>query len=134
MEFINILLIEDNPGDILLTQEMLEEIELPHELESITNGEAAIDHLTNISENPHFTRPDLILLDINIPKKNGHEILSFTKNNSKLKEIPVFILTTSSSPIDMEKCRENNAQDYFIKPLEEDRFREAVIRQLNFNF
>ncbi len=104
MEPIHILLVEDNEGDILLTTEALENAKLFTKLSVVKDGKQAIDFLTNADGFSHATQPDMLLLDINLPKKNGHEVLKFIKENDVLKHIPVIMLTTSSSPSDINQA------------------------------
>ncbi len=119
---IKILLIEDNEGDILLTQEALEECKIPTSLETVRDGSEAIHVLTTkVGQDPK-NLPDIILLDINLPKKNGHEVLESVKNHPELKHIPVIMLTTSSSESDIRRAYQEHANCYIIKPLEISEF------------
>ncbi|WP_103924350.1 response regulator [Algoriphagus boritolerans] len=117
-----ILLVEDNEGDILLTTEALEECKVKHELRVSRNGSEALNFLVDCLHNKKQDLPDLILLDINLPKKNGHEVLQSSKNHPDLKHIPIIILTTSSSEIDIFKAYQEHANCYIIKPLEVSEF------------
>lgn len=99
MKPIDILLVEDNEGDIILTLEAFEEWTTTNHISVVKNGQAAIDFFDN--NNEHAPMPDLVLLDINLPKKNGHEVLKFIKSEERLKQIPVIMLTTSSSATDI---------------------------------
>lgn len=116
MRPINILLVEDNEGDILLTAEALEEININNNLYAVRDGEQALDFL---ERNPPFANeqlPDLILLDINLPRKNGIEVLKHIKNTHVLRHIPVIMLTTSSSESDISRSYDNHANCYITKP------------------
>ena len=124
MRLINILLIEDNEGDILLTSEALEESEIRNKLSVIKDGEAAIDYFEYNKDKPGL--PDLILLDINLPKKSGHEVLIFLKANELLKHIPVIMLTTSSSQKDILLGYRNHVNCYLVKPLDVLNFKDIV--------
>ena len=94
---IKILLVEDNPGDILLTEEALRECKAPTELTIKKDGNEALLYLMRMQKTDPGELPDLILLDINLPKKNGHEVLESVKNHPDLKHIPIIILTTSTA-------------------------------------
>ncbi|MFN3529037.1 MAG: response regulator [Bacteroidia bacterium] len=118
---IRILLVEDNEGDILLTTEALEEAKILNEVTVVRDGELAIELLQNALLKP-ATLPDLILLDVNLPKKNGHEVLMSIKNNPKLCHIPVIMLTTSSSPADIKAAYEEHVNCYIVKPVEAESF------------
>lgn len=124
MKTIDILLVEDNEGDIMLTMEAFEEWESPNKITVAKDGQAAIDFF--YQDNKHIILPDLILLDINLPKKNGHEVLKFIKGEEKLKHIPVVMLTTSSSAADINLSYKNHANCYITKPNEVDAFQKVV--------
>jgi two-component system, chemotaxis family, response regulator Rcp1 len=115
---LKILLVEDNEGDILLTTEALEECKVDNELKVIRNGSDALHFLVTCSQTNKEDLPDLILLDINLPKKNGHEVLQIAKNHPDIKHIPIIILTTSSSDKDILKAYKGHCNCYIIKPLE----------------
>ena len=116
MENIHIILVEDNEGDILLTTEVLDETKLPIKLSIFKDGKEAIDFIDS-QQGSNAEKADFILLDINLPKKNGHEVLSHIKKNISLGQIPVVMLTTSSSVKERGLCLANNAFGYIIKPL-----------------
>ena len=136
MENVNILLVEDNEGDILLTMEALEEIKVANNLTVARTGEAAITVLEEqaASKHPHKSLPDLILLDVNLPRINGHEVLKYIKEHDGLKHIPVIMLTTSSSIEDISKSYRKHVNCYIVKPVEADDFLKAVIQIENFWF
>lgn len=122
----HILLVEDNEGDILLTTEAFEHSTHVAQLSVVRNGKDAIDFLVKQGRFTHVTEPDFILLDINIPKKNGHEVLRFIKNSERLKHIPVVMFTTSSTPKDIHLAYENYVNCYITKPVDVKSFQKAV--------
>ena len=128
MNSAHILLVEDNEGDILLTREALEARKLINKIDIAKNGVLAIDFLENILSNEGALLPDLILLDINLPKKNGQEVLQFIKTHDSLKQIPVIMLTTSSSDRDVIASYRNHANCYIMKPVDVDNFMEVITR------
>lgn len=134
MENINILLVEDNEGDILLTTEALEEIKVANTLEVVRTGEDAVDFLNKRtkSKKAKESLPDLILLDVNLPRVNGHEVLKFIKEHDALKHIPVIMLTTSSSYEDISQSYKQHANCYIVKPVEVDEFLKAIAQIDNF--
>ena len=132
MKKINILLIEDNEGDVLLTKEALENISFLGELEVKKNGELAVLYLSDLIKDRNNDLPDLILLDINIPKKNGHEVLQFIKENELLKHLPVIMLTTSSSDFDVLTSYQNQANCFITKPVEINNFMEIISKTIEF--
>lgn len=113
---LDILLVEDNPGDIDLTKEAFEMNNFPANLHVVNDGEEAIEFLLKENGFAGAIKPDLILLDINLPKKNGFEVLQLVKNHDKLKTIPVIMLSTSSSVEDIKKSYENYAASFVTKP------------------
>jgi CheY-like chemotaxis protein len=124
----HILLVEDNEGDILLTLEAFEECKVKTEISVVKNGKEALDFLFQRGEYTNVKRPDLTLLDINIPIFNGHEVLRQIKTDSKLKKIPVIMLTTSSNQKDVDKAYENHCNSYMKKPLEISEFLIAILK------
>lgn len=132
MEQIHILLVEDNEGDILLTKEAFEDAKLINTLSIVKDGKAAIDFLTNKKNHEKTGLPDLILLDVNLPKMNGHEVLQFIKGNNLLKHIPVIMLTTSSSETDINLSYQNYVNCYVTKPVEVDAFLDVISKIENF--
>jgi len=134
MKTASILLVEDNEGDIVLTKEAFEDSKLANKIEVVKNGKEALDFLFQREGFEDATKPDLVLLDINMPVKNGHEVLYEIKSNDSLKHIPVIILTTSSAKQDIDKAYDNHANCYIKKPLNMDEFIEAVLGIENFWF
>jgi len=131
-KMIHILLVEDNEGDIVLTKEALEEIAMDITLSVTKDGKQAIDFLNQNEEYKSATIPDLVLLDINLPKKNGHEVLQYIKENEKLKHIPVIMLTTSSSERDIDLTYSNHANCYITKPSDVNEYIEALSATVHF--
>jgi CheY-like chemotaxis protein len=123
---IHILLVEDNEGDILLTRVALENAAIDFKLSVAVDGKEAIDFLNKVTESDDKAMPDLTLLDINLPKKNGHEVLAFMKKSESLKHIPVVMLTTSSSQNDIDMAYANNASGFITKPSDLAEFLNAV--------
>lgn len=121
-----ILLVEDNPGDIRLTQEALKESELDVNLDVVTDGELAVDFLLKRNKFTEALRPHLILLDLNLPKKNGIEVLKEIKFHDQLKSIPVVVLTTSDADHDISKAYGLNANCYILKPVDFDDFAKII--------
>lgn len=124
MKNVNILLVEDNEGDILLTVEALEEGRIANVISVARDGQEAIDKLEESFQNGQL--PDLVLLDINLPKLNGHEVLEQLKQNEHFKHVPVIILSTSSSEMDILKSYKNHANCFITKPVEIDEFVKAI--------
>ncbi|MBC5841889.1 response regulator [Flavobacterium sp. F-380] len=124
----HILLVEDNEGDVLLTLEAFEECNVKTEISVAKNGQEALDFLFKRDKYLNAKRPDLILLDINIPIFNGHEVLQQIKTDPELKKIPVIMLTTSSNQKDIDKAYENHCNSYVEKPLNIVEFLAAIIK------
>ncbi len=132
MKPIHILLVEDNEGDILLTQEALNEAALLLEVAVVKDGWEAIQYLEKKGKYEFEPSPELILLDVNLPKMNGHEVLKNIKANDKLRHIPVIMLTTSSSEKDVLLSYQNYANCFITKPVEVYDFQEVVTSIENF--
>ena len=132
MKPIHILLVEDNEGDILLTTEALENAKLFTKLSVVKDGKQAMDFLTNEDGYLNASQPDMLLLDINLPKRNGHEVLKFIKENETLQHIPVIMLTTSSSPSDIELAYKNHVNCFITKPIEAHKFLDVIATIENF--
>jgi len=123
---VEILLIEDNSGDILLTKEAFEEIKFTENLSVVTDGEAALDFLYKRGRYAEAASPDLIILDLNIPRVDGKEILAKVKKDELLRKIPIIVLSTSKSDRDIKICYELQANCYLIKPVDFEQFIEIV--------
>jgi chemotaxis family two-component system response regulator Rcp1 len=126
MQPIHILLVDDNEGDILLTREALEEASIINKISIAYDGMEAINFLKKRPPFGNNPLPDLILLDINLPKMDGKEVLSIIKSDPDLKRIPVIMLTTSSSEKDILASYDNYANCYITKPVDLDRFIDVV--------
>lgn len=124
----HILLVEDNEGDILLTLDAFEESNFHTQVSVAKNGQEALDFLNKKGEFSNAKKPDLILLDINIPIFNGFEVLEEIKQDDSLKKIPVIMLTTSSNQKDIDRAYKNYCNIYVKKPLEMDDFMEAILK------
>ncbi len=127
---LRILLVEDNEGDILLTTEALEGLHFEKEIDVARTGREAIDFLSKSGTFINAPAPDLVLLDINLPIKNGVEVLRFIRNQQGISDLPVIILTTSSSPNDKEAVRNLNANMFISKPLDMYEY-EKIIDQIS---
>lgn len=128
MNPIHILLVEDNEGDILLIKEAFEEARIVNNISSVKDGEKAVLYLERSGSYTDAIVPDLILLDVNMPRKNGHEVLAFIKTSPGLKHIPVVMLTTSSAEKDIIESYKNHANCYITKPVEMDKFLDAILK------
>lgn len=126
---IDILLVEDNPGDIRLTQEAFKDGKIKNELNVVMDGEEAVLYLKKIGKYENANTPDIILLDLNLPKKDGREVLAEIKNDPELKCIPVIILTTSSAQSDILNTYSHHANCYIMKPVDFNQF-ITVIRTI----
>lgn len=123
---IEILLVEDNPGDIRLTQEVLKEGKVQNQLSIVENGVQALSFLKKENGYKDAPTPDLILLDLNMPKKDGREVLLDIKKDKDLKKIPVVVLTTSQAEEDILKVYDLNANCYISKPVDLGQFIDVV--------
>jgi CheY-like chemotaxis protein len=126
MKSIHILLVEDNEGDILLTTEALEDSKIINKITAIRDGASAIDFFETLPGAEG--RPDLVLLDINLPKKSGQEVLQYIKNTMRYSKIPVIMLTTSSAERDISAAYQNHANCYITKPVDVTEFIRAVVK------
>jgi two-component system, chemotaxis family, response regulator Rcp1 len=129
MKEIQILLVEDNEGDILLTLEAFKELTVQNSVTVVKDGAEAIEFLKKEGQYAESILPNLILLDINMPRLSGIEVLDFIKKDEQLKKIPVVMLTTSSSEADITTCYEKSANCFITKPLEFGKFL-AVIKSI----
>lgn len=132
MKEIDILLVEDNEGDIVLTMEALDDARILNKVYVKRDGAEALDFLYSTIENNPSELPDLILLDINLPKIDGKEVLHKIKTHPTLRKIPVVMLTTSSSEVDILESYNNHANCYIIKPVDLNKFFNIVKAIENF--
>lgn len=123
---IEILLVEDNPADVRLTQEALKEGKVRNHLHVARDGIEAMEFLRRVGKYANAVRPDLILLDLNLPRKDGREVLADIKLDPDLKAIPVVVLTTSSAEQDIFKSYKLHANCYITKPVDLDQFVQVV--------
>jgi len=123
---IEVLLVEDSPGDVRLTREAFKDAKVHINLHVASDGAAAMAFLERQGEHGNAPRPDLILLDLNLPKKDGREVLEEIKGSPTLKSIPVVILTTSASEKDILQSYQFHANCYITKPVDLDGFLEVV--------
>lgn len=123
---IKILLVEDNPGDIRLVREALGECGMSHRLEVAVDGVAALEYLRREKSSLNGSLPDLILLDLNLPKKDGRQVLMEIKGDADLRRLPVVILSSSEAEADILSSYHHHANCYICKPLDLDAFIEVV--------
>ena len=128
-DVIQILLVEDNPGDIRLTHEALKEGTIRNELHVVKDGVEAIEFLKRKGKYIAHPTPDIILLDLNLQRKDGREVLAEIKSDENLKLIPVIILTTSDADLDIQKSYKLHANCFITKPVDLDQF-IFIIRQI----
>jgi CheY-like chemotaxis protein len=129
---IEILLVEDNPGDVRLTREAFSEGRLLNNLMVVNDGVEAMDYLRQQGKYGNSTRPDLILLDLNLPRKDGREVLAEIKADEQLRMIPVVVLTTSDAPDDVTGAYGSHANCYITKPVDLDQFLKVAQSIENF--
>jgi CheY-like chemotaxis protein len=127
---IQILLVEDDPGDVLITREAFAENKVRNQLSVVSDGEAALSFLRREEGYANAPRPDLILLDLNLPRKAGHEVLAEIKSDVDLQRIPVVVLTTSDAEEDILRSYDLHANAYVTKPVDFDCFLN-VVRQID---
>ncbi len=123
---IDILLVEDNPGDVRLTREVLKEGKLRNNLFVCGDGEDALDFLYQRGKHAAAVRPDLVLLDLNLPRKSGREVLAEVKEDADLKSIPIVVLTTSAAEPDILQSYNLHANFYITKPVDLAQFMKIV--------
>lgn len=123
---IEILMVEDNPGDVRLAQETLKDSKVANTLHVVQDGVAALDFLYRRAGYGAAPRPDLILLDLNLPKKNGREVLEVIKQDAHLQTIPVVVLTTSKAEEDVMRAYRLHANCYITKPIDLAQFIQIV--------
>jgi len=127
---IEVLLVEDSPGDVRLTQEAFREANSAVQLHVATDGVEAMAFLRRQGKHARAPRPDLILLDLNLPRMDGREVLAHIKDDENLKTIPTVILTTSDAEADIIKSYQLQANCYLSKPVQLDSF-EALVKSIN---
>ena len=123
---VEILLVEDEPGDVRLTIEAMRQAKVRNTLHVVEDGMEALDFLFRRGPFAQAPRPDLILLDLNLPKKDGREVLSIIKEDPNLRQIPVVVLTTSGADIDIMRCYSLHASCYVTKPVDLNQFLHVV--------
>ena len=123
---LGVLLVEDDPGDVLIAQEALAAGDVVSRLDVVSDGVEAMAFLRNEDDYADAARPDLILLDLNLPRMSGHEVLEAVKNDPALRKIPIVVLTTSGAIEDVTRSYDNHANIYVTKPVDFDRFTEVV--------
>ena len=123
---VNVLLVEDNPGDVRLTQEAFKEAKMSIKLDVTMDGAEAIKFLRKNGEYENAETPDLILLDLNLPKKDGREVLKEIKTDDILKRIPVVVLTTSNAEQDIMKSYNLHVNCYINKPVDFEKFFDII--------
>jgi chemotaxis family two-component system response regulator Rcp1 len=127
---LNVLLVEDDPGDVLIAREAMAAGQLSTSLAVVTDGVEAIAYLRQENGFKDAQRPDLILLDLNLPRMSGHEVLAEVKKDPKLRRIPVVVLTTSQAHEDIAKSYELHASVHVSKPVDFDEF-TGVVKQID---
>jgi CheY-like chemotaxis protein len=127
---IEVLLVEDDPGDVLMTREAFEEHKVGNRLNVVSDGVDALAYLRKEEPFQSAVRPDLILLDLNLPRRDGREVLAEIKNDASLRQIPVVVLTTSAADEDILRSYQLHANAYVTKPVDFERF-VAVVKQID---
>lgn len=130
MEPIDVLLVEDDPGDTLMIREAFDDNKVRNTLACVTDGVEAMEYLRREGRYADAPRPDLVLLDLNLPRKDGREVLAEIKGDDDLSTIPVVVLTTSQAEEDVLRSYRLHANAYVTKPVDFDRFIE-VVRQID---
>jgi len=119
---LEILLVEDNPADVRLTSEAFKDSNVRHRMHAACDGVEALDFLRRVGEFADAPRPDIVLLDLNLPRKDGREVLAEIKGDADLRRIPVIVLTTSQAERDLVQSYDLHANCYLTKPIEFERF------------
>jgi CheY-like chemotaxis protein len=127
---VEILLVEDDPGDVLITREAIEGSKFANNLNVVSNGELALQYLRREAPYEDAPRPGLILLDLNLPRLDGREVLAQVKQDPNLRRIPIVVLTTSSADQDIVRSYDLHANAYVTKPVDFDQFM-SVVRQVD---
>jgi CheY-like chemotaxis protein len=126
---LTVLLVEDNPRDVRLTQRAFEQANVPHELRVVRDGDEALAYLHRegdyaaVDSSP---RPDMILLDLNLPRMGGHEFMQRVRQDARFRQVPIVVLTTSGRPDDVRQAYDDGANAYLLKPVEFSRFTEVI--------
>jgi CheY-like chemotaxis protein len=126
---LTVLLVEDNPRDVRLTQRAFAHAGLEHDLRIVRDGDEALEYLyrEGVYKEPQASpRPDVILLDLNLPRMSGHELLQILKQDQRFRQMPIIVLTTSGRPDDVRLAYEEGANAYLLKPVEFIRFTEVM--------
>lgn len=123
---VSILLVEDDPDDVQLTEIALYDARVPNQLHVVEDGTQALQYLRNESPYERARKPDLILLDLNLPRLDGREVLKEIKADPSLRMIPVVVLTTSSDQSDVQASYQHHANSYITKPVDFEEFRRAL--------
>ncbi len=129
-QVIDVLLVEDDPGDVLMTREAFEDNKVANRLSVVSDGVSALEFLRKQGQYEQAPTPDLILLDLNLPRMDGREVLQALKNDDELRRIPVVVLTTSEAEEDVLRSYSLHANAYVTKPVDFDRFID-VVRQID---
>jgi CheY-like chemotaxis protein len=127
---IEVLLVEDDPGDVLLIREAFDFNKVHNNLNVVSDGEQALDYLRGTGDYADAIRPDLVLLDLNLPRKDGREVLAEVKTDPDLRTIPIVVLTTSEAEEDVLKSYQLHANAYVTKPVDFERF-VSIVRQID---
>jgi len=127
---IEVLLVEDDPGDVLLIREAFEDNKVANRLHVVADGVEALEFMRQRGEHAEAPRPDLVLLDLNLPRKDGRDVLVEVKGDDELRSIPVVVLTTSQAEEDVLRSYDLHANAYVTKPVDFDRF-ISVVRQID---
>jgi CheY-like chemotaxis protein len=127
---IEVLLVEDDPGDVLMTQEAFAEHKVANRLTVVSDGDEALAYLRRQGKYAQAPRPDLVLLDLNLPRRDGRQVLAEIKNDEDLMQIPVVVLTTSQADEDVVSSYSLHANAYVTKPVDFERF-IAVVREID---
>ncbi|NHN46702.1 response regulator [Halostella sp. JP-L12] len=126
VEPVDILLVEDNPGDVRLTKEAFEEEQIKNAVHVVNDGTEALDFLYQRGQYEDAPRPDIVLLDLNLPRKNGDEVLETVKGDPDLRDIPIIVLTSSKAEEDIVRSYRLHANAYLRKPIDPDEFIEKI--------
>ena len=130
LNVISVLLVEDDPGDVVLIREAFEHNKVYNRLHVVSDGVQALEFLRGEGEHAGAPRPDLVLLDLNLPRKDGREVLAEVKSDPDLRTIPIVVLTTSEAEEDIVRSYDLHANAYVTKPVDFERFIE-VVRQID---